>query len=128
MFISKVAWANDDGTITLSQREGDDGYQPNLTDQQNDLILLETSGIYGDNLIVEFTRPLNVMSKKGKTIKNKQTFGYAYSTLNPGDNDKGAYLQRHDYNGNVILNFKKGSSGLAWYDKLIIAHGKCRKI
>ena len=88
-------------------------------------MLRDTSGINGDKLIVEFTRPLNVKGNKGR-IKNKQTFGYAYSKLNPGDESIGAYLPRHDYNGNVKLNLKKGSSELARYDKLVIAHGKHR--
>ena len=98
-----------------------------LTNQQNDLTLLSSSSVNENNkLVVEFTRPLNVEGNKGKTIQNEQTFGYAFSTLNPTDKSKGAYLPQHDYNGNVKLNLKEGSSELARYDKLVIAHGKHR--
>jgi hypothetical protein len=122
-----VAWPNDDGNITLSQREGEDGSQPKLTDQQDDLTFLrDTSSINEDNkFIVEFTRPRTVKSNKGRTIKNKQTFGYAFSNLNPRDNNKGAILPPHDYKNNIKLNLKKGGSELAElarYDKLVIAH------
>lgn len=118
-----VAWPNDDGSITLSQREGEDGFQPKLTDQQDDLTLLSSSNI-DNKLIVEFTRPLNVKGNKGRTVEIEQTFGYAFSTLNPGDRNKDAFLPSHDYNGNVRLNLKEGGSELALtrYDKLIIAH------
>jgi len=119
-----VAWPNDDGSITLSQREGEDGFQPTLTNQQDDLELIKSrSSVNKDNkLIVEFTRPLNVKGNKGETIKNEQTFGYAFSTLNPHDKSKDAYLQRHDYNNNIKLNLKEGGSELARYNKLVIAH------
>lgn len=83
---------------------------------------MDTSKINENNkFIVEFTRPLKV---KGNTIKPKQTFAYAYGTLNPEDKDINAYLPRHDYNGNIKLNLAEGGSELSQYDKLIIAHGK----
>jgi hypothetical protein len=127
MLIVKVAWPNKDNSITLAQREGEDGFQPKLTNQQNDLTLLSSSSVNENNkLVVEFTRPLNVEGNKGKTIQNEQTFGYAFSTIRPDGNNKDAYLPQHDYNGNVKLNLKEGSSELARYDKLVIAHGKHR--
>ncbi|CAB4478219.1 hypothetical protein RhiirA1_406249 [Rhizophagus irregularis] len=116
-----VAWANSDGSITLSQRIGEEGTQPMATDQQSDLKLnMDTSKINENNkFIVEFTRPLKV---KGSRIKNKQNFAYAYGTLNPEDKDIDAYLPRHDYRGNIILNLAEGGSELSHYDKLIVAH------
>jgi len=85
--------------------------------------LLSNSSINEDNkLIVEFTRPLNVSGNKGRTINSEQTFGYAFSTLNPRDISKDAYLPPHDYNGNIKLNLKEGVNELARYDKLVIAH------
>ncbi|GET00167.1 hypothetical protein RCL_jg3098.t1 [Rhizophagus clarus] len=88
-----IAWANDDGSITLSQREGEEGVQPLATDQQSDLQLnMDTN------------------------------FAYAYSTLNPYDKDINAYLARHDYNGHIKLNLADGVSELSQYDRLIIAH------
>jgi hypothetical protein len=117
-----TAWPNKDGSITLSQRVGEEGVQPIATDQQADLKLnLDTSRINENNkFIVEFTRPRKV---KGSNIKIKQTFAYAYSTINPEDSGINAYLQRHDYNGNIGLDLSKGSSELPQYDKLVIAHG-----
>lgn len=97
------------------------------TDQQSDLKLnMDTSKINENNkFIVEFTRPLKV---KGSRIKNKQTFAYAYGTLNPEDKDIDAYLPRHDYRGNIKLNLAEGGSELSHYDKLIVAHGKYRYV
>lgn len=97
------------------------------TEQQSDLKLnMDTSNINENNkFIVEFTRPLKV---KGSNIKTKQTFAYAYATLNPEDKDIDAYLPRHDYRGNIRLNLAEGGSELSQYDKLIVAHGKYRYV
>lgn len=118
-----VAWPNIDNTITLSQREGENGVQPTATNYQDDLQKLNTSSVNENNkFIVEFTRPLTVKSSKGTTIQDKQVFAYAYATLNPQDKSVDAYLPAHDYNDNIKLDLENGGSELAPYDKLIIAH------
>jgi len=116
-----VAWANEDGSIILSQRTGEDGYQPTTTDQQADLNLnMDTSSINENNkFIVEFTRPRYV---KGSKIETKQTFAYAYAAAKPVGPGIDAYLPSHDYNGNIELDLGKGNSELSQYDKLVIAH------
>ncbi|RIA89271.1 hypothetical protein C1645_772887 [Glomus cerebriforme] len=113
-----VVWITSEGKTLLSQRVGEEGVQPMATDQQADLNLTNST-IVGDKLIIEFTRPLKV---KTNTIKNKQTFAYAYATINPESDDiVNVYLPRHDYRGNVKLDLEHGDSELQ-YDKLIIAH------
>ncbi|CAG8653455.1 6593_t:CDS:2 [Funneliformis mosseae] len=120
-----VAWVDPLGQINLSQRRGDIGIQPWITDRQNDLKLLNTSGINENNrLIVEFTRPIKV--KHSNIKRHKQKFGYAYCSINPGSSQVDAYLSRHDHKGNIILKLDgTGKGEVVWsrYDKMMIAHG-----
>ncbi|CAI2175640.1 13230_t:CDS:2 [Funneliformis geosporum] len=120
-----VAWVDPLGQIILSQRRADIGIQPYITNRQNDLQLLNTSGINENNkLIIEFTRPIKV---KGSNIKRqKQKFAYAYSSISPASSEVNAYLNRHDHKGEIILKLDgTGKGEIVWsrYDKMMIAHG-----
>ncbi|CAG8724160.1 12022_t:CDS:2, partial [Dentiscutata heterogama] len=121
-----VAWLNNDGTVTLSQRSGGMPDEPKATNYQSDLQLVpnKTSGLINNRLVIYFRR---LQTVRDSIINETQNFAWAYCTTRPSGNYPNSTITKHTYRDNVALNLvnsgvETSSNSSDTYIKLIISH------
>ncbi|CAG8504448.1 6821_t:CDS:2 [Ambispora leptoticha] len=142
-----IAWPNSDNTITISQRKATEHAEPSTTNQQSDLILDPSSGVQNGQMVAIIKRAVTV-SGSTITTSGKQSFVWAYSTVNPESKQANASLTQHLNRGSTSIqlmtsseqldssnptnastsvdyggNYVSLESGLTSDQKLVIAHG-----
>ncbi|KAG9287415.1 hypothetical protein G9A89_023787 [Geosiphon pyriformis] len=140
-----ATWPNQDGTITVSQRQANDHSMPIATNRQSELS--SSSDIKNGIMTIKIKRAISV-SGSTININTNQTFVWAFSRTNPMDSSVNAKLsphlpyndQRNSFSVNLLLNIPKpkAGSGAGWMEpkknknsklsdsenqNLVIAHG-----